>query len=425
MRIGMIGFGTVGQAVAGLLERRRDCFERRLGAPIELSTVLVRDTLRERTRPAPEGTLYTDEEREFFGREHDLVVEVAGGVRVGAEVRKALEQGCDVVTANQTLLAADGDELFALAEEKRCRIGLEGAIAGGLPLIGALEHGLASSIVTEFAGLLSSTCNEVLTRMDARAESFSEALAAARRMGITMPDAKADVSARDTAEKLVIVAALLFQRRVSVSEIRTTGIDRITEEDQRLARELGHTIRLIARAQSTDHGVYLRVAPMLVDRSEPIAGVRGPRNAAFIVGDACGRVMLTGEGAGGDPAASAVVSDILRLGALRAHKGVGRLNPWPVGDERIQIAGAGETVKRFYVRLPVKDHETGVRAFLAHLADRGVGVRSLHELIGMLVLITEPTTRKELDDAMESAPSGGLNVRERVTLRVYTPEWAL
>ncbi|GAB4546438.1 MAG: homoserine dehydrogenase [Phycisphaerales bacterium] len=426
MRIGLIGYGRVGQAVSWLLERHAGEYARRLGEALELTTVLCRDTLRERERPAPDGALYTDEERDFFAREHDLVVDCAAhGPRAEALVLRAVEGGCDVVTANQTLIATRGEELFALAEARRVRIGFEGALAGGLPLTGALVHGMGANRVTEFAALLSATCNAVLTKMERDDVSFSEALAAARGAGITHPDTAHDVSGRDTAEKLAIVASVMYQRRVNVERIRTTGIDRLTEEDQRLARELGHTIRLVARAQETHSGVYLRVAPMLVDRREPIASVLGARCAAFLVGDACGRVMMTGEGAGAQPAASAVVSDILRIGALRSHRGPGRLNAWPVGADELAIAPAGETIKRFYVRIPVTDHETGVRAFLDHLRRHETEIRTLHELAGMLVMITEPTSRHRLDDVLDSAPSSGLSLNERVTLRVYTPEWAL
>ncbi len=426
MRIGMIGFGMVGQAVATLLTRHADEYARRLGEPLELASVLCRDTLRERETPVPDGSLYTDEVEDFFAESYDLVVECAGAdARCQALVMRCVEAGIDVVTANQTLLATRGEELFTLAEEKRVRIGFEGALAGGMPLTGCLAYGMSANHITEFAGLLSATCNEVLTRMEREDESFSEALNAARVAGITMPDAKEDTRGRDTAQKLAIIATVMYQRRVDVGSIRTTGIDAITEEDQRLARDLGHTIRLVARAQETERGVYLRVAPMLVERHEPIASIYGPRCAAFLVGDACGRVMMTGQGAGAMPAASAIVSDIIRVGALRTHRGEGRLNAWPLGADALGIAPAGETVKRFYVRVPVEDHEQGVRAFLSHLKRGGVEIHVLHELAGMLVMITEPTTRLALDGVLNSAPPCGLDLKKRVTLRVYTPEWAL
>ncbi|MEM1423949.1 MAG: homoserine dehydrogenase [Planctomycetota bacterium] len=426
MRVGMIGFGRVGQAVAGLLERHGAAYARRLGEPIELETILCRDTLKPRDHAPPADALYTDEERAFFAREHDLVVDCAStGPRADGVVFACVERGCDVVTGNQTLLATRGDELFALAEEKRVRIGFEGVLAGGMPLTGALAYGMGANRVTEFAALLSATCNAVLTKMERDGVGVSEALASARSAGITQPDAKQDLCGRDTAEKLAVVASVLYQRRVDVGSIRTTGIDRLTEEDQRLARELGHTIRLVARAQETPSGVYLRVAPMLVARDEPIASVLGGRCAAFLVGDACGRVMMTGEGAGAMPAASALVSDVLRVGGLRTHRGVGRLNAWPVDAEPLGLAPAGETIKRFYMRIPVADHDTGVRGFLGHLRGRGIEPRTLHELAGMLVMITEPTSRQRLDGALEAYAGDDLDLQKRVTLRVYTPEWAL
>lgn len=426
MRVGMIGYGRVGQAVVGLLERHARSYEERLGEPIELTTILCRDTLRERRHRVPEGVVYTDEEGDFFAREHELVIDCASsGPMAEKLLLRAVGRGWDVVTANQTLLATRGDELFALAEEKRVRVGFEGVLAGGMPLTGCLAYGLGANRIDEFAALLSATCNAVLTCMEREGVSFSEALAKARNAGITRPDAKEDVCGRDTAEKLAVVASVMYQRRVDVESIRTTGIDTLTEEDQRLAHEMGYAIRLVARAQRTPSGVYLRVAPMLVDAHEPIAGVFGARCAAFLVGDACGRVMMTGEGAGAEPAASAVVSDLLRLGTLRPHRGTGRLNLWPLDAPPLDIAPAGETVKRFYVRIPVTNHETGVREFLAHLREHAIEIRTLHELAGMLVMVTEPATRLALDEVLDHAPAGGLDLNDRVTLRVYTPEWAL
>ena len=426
MRIGLIGYGRVGQAVAGLFERHRDEYARRLGEACEIVSVLCRDTLKQRERAVPEGAAYTDEEREFFDCAHDLVIDCApSGGRAEDLVVRCVERGWDVATGNQTLLARRGDELFALAEEKRVRIGFEGVLAGGMPLTGALAYGMGANRIDEFAALLSATCNAVLTKMERDDVGMSEALAAARSAGITEPDAKCDLSGLDSAEKLAVVASVLYQRPVDVDSIRTTGIDRLTEEDQRLALELGHTIRLVARAQRTAQGVYLRVAPMLVERHEPIASVMGSRCAAFLVGDACGRVMMTGEGAGAMPAASALVSDALRLGGLRAHRGEGRLNAWPVGEAPLEIAPAGETIKRFYVRIPITNHDQGVRPFLDHLRAHEIEMRTLHELAGMLVLITEPTSRQRLDAALDEAPPAGLELKKRVTLRVYTPEWAL
>jgi len=422
----MIGYGRVGQAVATLLARRRADYEARLGEPVELASVLVRDTLRPRDTPLPEGVLYTDEDREFLGQEHDIVVECAGGTHALWRVlERCVRAGCDLVTSNQTLLATRAHELFALAEEHRVRVGYESALVGSVPLVAALERALGASDVLEFAGLLSATCNDVLTRTEGDDTGMSEAIGDAERAGITMPDRDDDLSGRNAAEKLAIVATLLYRRRVDVSDIRTTGIDRLTADDQRLARELGHAIRLVARAQQTPLGVYLRVAPMLIERSEPIANIRGPRAAAFIAGDPCGRVMLTGAGAGAGPVASALVSDLLAIAEQRAHKGEGRLNAWPTDAERLDIAPAGETVKRFYVRVPVRSHDGGIRALTHHLASFAIGVRTLHELPGTLVFITEPCSRKQLDAALDSEETSGLAMDERTVLRVYTPEWTL
>ncbi len=427
MRIGLIGFGVVGQGVGELLRTRGAAYASRAGEPLELVSVLVRNTGKERDHELPAGAELTDDPDAFFGSTPDVVIEAMGGAHAPLEyLTRAIESGADVVTANKSLVAAHGNGLYALAERCRTRIHIEAALAGGLPVHAALVHGLGANTVHEFAGILNATCNEVLTAMSERNEGFHEALARAQRNGFAEPDPTMDVNGHDAAEKLAILATLMYQQPVSAEGIRVSGIERITTEDQRLARELGYTIRLIARAHGTPRGVYLRVAPMLVDRAEPLAGVFGPRLACTFVADPVGRTMLIGEGAGRFPTASAILSDVIALAVTRPDRSGGkRLNHWPVGASPLEIAPAGETAKRFFVRLPMRHHDGSVRELLAHLARFGVGVQTLHELPETLVLITEPTGRSNLDACLDTPCSSGFDIAGRVTLRVYTPEWEL
>ncbi len=423
-----MGFGTVGRGVAELLTLHPERHAQRAGQPLTITHVLVRDEIKERPTPPPEGALLTDEPEVFFNGQNaegppwDLLIEVAGGIEAPNRIiTRAIEAGRDVVTANKSLIAARADELFALAEERRVRIGFEAAVAGGLPVVAALDA-LHANDFRDFAGILNATCTFVLSQMRDEGHSYSEAINAARRLGYAEADPTLDVSGRDAAEKLAILATLLFQRRVHPDAIRTTGITRITTEDMRLARELGYAIQLLARALRADDRVYLRVAPMLIPLNDPIARIRGAMNAAFFLGDAVGGSMIAGEGAGGLPTASAVVADAIRLATLTHQRAPGRLNPWPIAPEPLDIAPAGETEKRFFIRAPISHHDGVVEAFTQHLRAHDIALERLHELPDTLAAIVGPVTRQHLDATLEQPCCNGINVEASVVLRVYTPQ---
>lgn len=336
MEIGVIGFGTVGQGVVELLARHRERFCRRVGEPLDVSAVLVRDASKRREVELPAGCLVTEDPAAFFGAGTGVVVEVAGGTtHARTYVRHALEGSRDVVTANKSLLAAHGPELFAVAESFGRRLAFEASVAGGVPIVAALTRGLGANAFDRIEGILNGTCNFVLSRMAPPiGSSYALALSEAQRLGYAEADPSLDVSGRDTAEKLAILSTLAFGRVCEVGSVSVRGVEEVTAEDVRSAAESGEVIKLVGVAEASAFGgePELRVEPARLAAGHPLAGVEGSRNAVWLRGDAVGEVLLTGAGAGRFPTASAVVSDVLGVALFRRlrEQGRGPVNPWPM-----------------------------------------------------------------------------------------------
>ena len=416
MRLGIVGYGTVGQGVADLLARHADRYARLAGAPVEARAILVRNTDAHRDVPPPGGALYTDDPDAFFGAPFDCLVEVAGGIDPARSyVARALESGREVVTANKSLIAAHGDELFAIAEARRLRIAFEAAVAGGVPIVASLVAGLGADRVRTIDAILNGTCNFVLSRMESEGVGAPAAIAEAQRLGFAEADPTLDVSGRDSAEKLAILATLCLGAPVHPDDIPTRGITDLDAETVALARELGGAVRLLARADLADRGSpRLRVEPVVVPLGHDLARVEASFNAVALRGEAAGETFLKGAGAGRFPTAGAVVADALRLATSEPHAGA-PANPWPVGAERVTPSTA-ETPARRFVRFALLHHDGGYDALRDALREAGVGVERLHETPDSLALTTEPVERAAVERAIAERVADGLAPDDRVTL---------
>jgi homoserine dehydrogenase len=319
IRIGLLGCGTVGGGLVRLVAQERDRIRARFGVELEIVRILVRDPGKE--RPGVDSTLLTTSAIEVIDGDCDLVVEVIGGVHcAGTFVRRALARGRPVVTANKALLAVSGGELFAAAARHGVEIGFEASVCGGVPVIGALRRGLAGDSIETIRAILNGTSNYVLCRMEEGLD-LGSALARAQERGFSEADPSLDVSGRDAAQKLEILAQLAFDepvRRVSV-----TGIEDVTAEEIGRARSEGFVVRQIAEAYRIAGGVALVVEPRRVRRDDPLARVVDEQNGVVIRGRAVGDVFLSGRGAGSMPTAVAVLSDVLAAGtagSVGGHK---------------------------------------------------------------------------------------------------------
>jgi homoserine dehydrogenase len=369
MRIGIAGLGTVGAGVVQLLHANADLITARAGQPITVAAVSARDRKRDRFLPANPMEWVDDAVQLATMPGLDAVVELIGGSDGPALqlVRASLQNGRPVVTANKALLAVHGATLPRTAP-----LAFEAAVAGGIPVIKALREGLAANRITRVAGILNGTCNYILTAMREQKRDFADVLAEAQALGYAEADPATDIDGVDAAHKLAILAALAFGHPVRFDAVYVEGIRQISALDIAFAEELGYRIKLLGIARRTDAGVEARVHPCLVPQNAPIARVDGVFNAVVAEGDAVGRVMLEGRGAGAGPTASAVVADLIDLAR-------GRLTPvWgqdtPADDAVVPI---GQHLGAYYLRLMVIDKPGVIADVAAILRDHGVSLESL------------------------------------------------
>ncbi len=369
--VALIGGGTVGGGVARVLTEQRELLARRTGLSFEVRHVVVRDARKARDYAAP---VHGDVERAISDPHVGVVAELIGGTTMAGDVIiRALRAGKRVVTANKALLAERGPELFDVARECSGLIGFEASCAGGIPIIAALSQGLVGNRIDALVGIVNGTCNYILTEMTRAGMSYSDALAAAQRLGFAEADPTMDVSGRDAAQKLTLLASLAFDTRVRESDLAVEGIDTLDAADIRYAGELGYVVKLlgIAERKSPSEGaaLSLRVAPTLVPEGDMLATVSGSFNAVSIYGSAVGHSLFYGRGAGALPTASAVVADIVA---------VARGRDLPVLRDRagISLLPIDRLVSRYYLRLVARD-EPGVLAQVSQvLGDERISIAS-------------------------------------------------
>jgi homoserine dehydrogenase len=310
VRIGLLGFGTVGQGVYRVIERNRDLIEQRSGARLEITRIAVRDLEKARTVDVDPSLLTTDSSSVAVSPDVDVVVELIGGSTTARDlVLEAFGAGKHVVTANKALLAVCGEQVREAAQGRF--LGFEASVAGGIPVIKAVRESLAANRVLSIYGIINGTCNYILTTMRDEDRPFVDVLREAQSAGYAEADPTFDVEGIDTAHKLAILVHLAFGIPVRLDEIHTEGITSISPIDIEFGRQFGYTLKLLAIAKSVDGEVEARVHPTLVPDDFPIAQVGGVYNAVQIVGDAAGDLMFYGRGAGELPTASAVVGDII------------------------------------------------------------------------------------------------------------------
>jgi len=387
VRVGIVGYGSVGRATGEILWKNRQQIADRTGVLLELAAVCRRSTLPADTAP-PGVRLESDWKQLVHTEDLDLIVETIGGMDAAWEVlRSSLEKGKPVVTANKKLLAQRGDELFALARSKDLPIGFEATVAGGVPILRALSEAMTGDRLRAVYGILNGTANYILTQMESSGAGFAEALLQAQRAGYAELDPAMDIDGRDAADKLCILARLAFHGRLPVSSIPVDGIRQVTPTDIHYAQRLDSAIRLVGAAERNEQDeVEVSVRPWLVPRHSMLAKVEGVNNAVFLVGEKVGTQMFYGQGAGGEATGVAVVSDVIEIGRDLA---AGRLRaknvPGFQGSCQLRVCPAPRPV-RWYLRLTVKDHP-GILARVAEVIAR--------ESINIDSVLQEPAMPKQ------------------------------
>ena len=374
VRIGLLGVGTVGHAVARALIERRDVLSRAAGAQLVLQRAAVRDL--SRPRPLAREQLTADPGMVARADDVDLVVELMGGEEPARElIAAALERAKPVVTANKRVLAWHGPQLAALAANKGVELRYEAAVGGGIPLIAPLTDDLAANRVLELRAIINGTCNYILTRM-AAGETLEDALAKAQEAGFAEADPRDDIDGIDAADKLCVLVRLAFNASCTPGQMHRQGIRGLDPRDLAYGRELGYVLKLLAIARRGAGGaVEARVHPAFLPADHPLARVDGAQNAVQFIGDLCGPVMFSGLGAGGDATASAVLADLVHV-ARRLALGDPVPPPRDSGPES-PLLPMSEVKTRCYFRLAVDD-VPGVFAQITRvLAAHEIGLASV------------------------------------------------
>lgn len=421
--IGLVGWGTVGSGVVEILERDRSIFRDRCGLDIQIAAIVTRTPGRKRGQSSGPA-LVSDRLEAVLANPHiKVVVHLVGGVTEAADICKAcLKAGKHVVTANKAMLATHGDSLFPLAARHGVSIAFEAAVAGGVPIIAALRSGLVANRIEGIYGILNGTCNHILTRMEEDGLSYRTALGEAQQLGYAEADPSLDVDGRDTAHKLALLARIAFHGRIPLPAIKCTGIDSISVDDILSARTLGCRIKLLAVARLLSGGLELRVAPTLVPLAHPLASVRSNFNGIFTLSSNAGPTLLTGQGAGALPTASAVLSDVVDLCTGSYQATSSRFRFFSTSDE-VAILPEADEVSGCYARFLVPDR-AGVLAGITNvLCSSDISILSIHQGVpnhqglATIELLTHPVRRGDFLAAVSQIDSGGLTVKPTVILR--------
>ena len=390
MNVALLGFGTVGSSVARIL-----CDLQPSG--LRLSHMFNRGIARKMVEWVPAQVLWTEDFETILRSDVDVIVELVGGLDpAGTWVRRALEAGKSVVTGNKKLIAAHGIDLDRLAREHKAHLLYGAAVAGGIPVIPGLQQGLAGDRITRIEGILNGTCNYILSRMEA-GDAFADVLADAQKLGYAEANPSEDVDGYDARAKLVILTRIALRAGVDLESVACRSITQVDAVDLVYARDLGCTIRQIAKAELLPDGVSATVGPMLVPLRSPLAWSRSTENMVLVSGQYGGDVVFSGHGAGGNPTAVAVVSDLIAL----AH-GSGSIDlpsrPTPL---------SGEFLLRHYIRFIVKDTPGIVAEFAGALAAEKINIDALFQRPGYkkdrlpFVVTVEPCAASALRRAID------------------------
>ncbi|KNX36605.1 homoserine dehydrogenase [Luteipulveratus halotolerans] len=381
LRIALLGCGTVGTAVARRLVDHADEFASRVERPVEITGVAVRDTSKPRPESGLDPSVFTTD-AEALVRDADVVVELMGGIEPARSLLlTAMEHGASVVTANKALLGEDGPRLYETAAEHGVDLYYEASVAGAIPLLRPLQVSLAGDSVERIMGIVNGTTNFILDKMDRTGEALDDVLAEAQELGYAEADPTADVEGYDARAKAAILASLAFHTRVAALDVSCEGIMSITADDIRAARKMGCVVKLLAICERVrngrgDQSLSVRVHPTLVPRSHPLASVHDAFNAVFIESALAGEVMFYGQGAGGDPTASAVLGDLVQ--AAR-HKVTGSRGPGESAYADLPILPLSQATTRYAIRIEVPDRP-GVLAHVTNVfAGQGVSIESMRQ----------------------------------------------
>jgi homoserine dehydrogenase len=411
IKIGMLGWGTVGTGVTKIFQKSADLLAQRAGVPIVLKRIADLDLKRDRGVKVADGVLTSNVQDIINDPEIQIVVELIGGEEPARTfILQALKAGKHVVTANKALLAKHWDEIHRTASQTSAEIYFEASVGGGIPVVQALNDGLAANHLKGIYGIINGTANYILSEMT-KGEEYQATLVKAQQKGYAEANPTLDVEGGDTMHKLVILSSLAFGRWVQPKDVYVEGITRISAQDIIYAREeFDRVIKLLGIAKQTPDGrIQVRVHPTLVPSSHLLASVNGVYNGIYIIGDSVGPTLFYGKGAGEMPTASAVVSDIIFI-SRNIHLNAGGKVPsvyyLPEEQKQLPLAPMQDLVSEYYLRFNVRDEAGVIAKITGVLGERGISIASVIQKARKegdmvpIVIMTYEAREKDVDEAL-------------------------
>ncbi len=411
VKVGVLGLGTVGGGTVNVLKRNAAEIARRAGREIIITRASAKDLNKARICDTTGIILTTNPLDIINDPDIDIVLELIGGAGVVKDyVLQAIENGKHVVTANKSLIALHGNEIFAKASEKGVIVAFEAAVAGGIPIIKAIREGLSGNQIAWLAGIINGTSNFILTEMRDKGRDFADVLAEAQALGYAEADPTFDIESIDAGHKLTILASIAFGIPLQFDKVYTEGITKITRIDVEYAEQLGYRIKQLGIARKTPEGIELRVHPTLIPKRRLIANVDGVMNAVLVQGDAVGATLYYGRGAGAEPTGSAVVADVIDV--VRAltsdpENRVPHLAFQANAIVDIPVLSADSFKTAYYLRLHAED-KSGVLADVTRiLADHDISIEAITqkeppkgETTLPIIMLTQITQEQRLNAAI-------------------------
>jgi homoserine dehydrogenase len=433
VKIGLFGFGVVGQGVWKNIAQNRTALEARLGAELAITKIVVRDSARERSVQVPSEIVSTDPATILDDPSIDIVCELIGGTSQALEwTKQALQRGKIVISANKALICEHGEELFKLAQDNGGHYFYEASVAGGIPIIKTLREALVANRFSLIYGILNGTSNYILTRMEREGISFEATLGDARSLGYVEADEALDLDGIDAAHKVVILAYLAHGKWVALKDILCEGIRSISSDDIEIANELGYKIKLlgIIARDFEKNSLTVRLHPAFISKRETLANVDEVYNGVSVTGDVVGTTVLIGRGAGQDATSSSVISDIAdAVSILQSRTSEARFaqdNP-PEDSGKLELSKPEALESRYYFRFKVKDEE-GVLAKISHImaghhiSFATVKQKELADGSALIMATTHLTKEALVYSACEAIKNEATVIEAPVYLRIFDSE---
>lgn len=427
LKVGLMGMGTVGYGVYKVMENQKDEFPDKLGCRMEIKKILVRENeIPAAKAKVRDGIEFVSSYEDIVNDpEIDIVVEVMGGIGFAKTcIMAALQAGKNVVSANKDLIAVHGRELLETAQANGVDFLYEASVAGAIPIIRPLKQCLAANNIEEVMGILNGTTNYILTKMSLEGMGFDEALKKAQELGYAEADPTADIEGLDAARKVAISASIAFHSKVVLDDVYVEGITKLTENDINYAKEMGYTVKLIGMARNDADGIEVRVHPMLIPNSHPLASVNDSFNAIFVHGDAVDDVMFYGRGAGEMPTASAVVGDVMDIARNILFNCKGRIRCTCYKD--LPIKSINDCISSYFIRIQAENRPGVLAAIAGSFGECNVSIAQFiqndpsEQGVAEMVLITEGVREEDFRKALDRLQSMSQVKEISSVIRVYS-----